>query len=124
MFARIAKILLGFLLTISGFAIDYIYITTIDKGANPILLPISFLLVGIGIFVLMRAGKTDSIISLRTQEPQKEDTTAEPTTNLTWLETTLQRNNEMTSEWQKRNSMRDKMKMVELAAEAKQNPQM
>lgn len=122
MIARLIKILLGFLLSIAGFAIDYIYIKTIDQGANPILLPLSFLLVGIGVFVLMRASKTDSIITIRTQEPKPNATTPDAV-NLSGLETTLQKNNQLTSEWQKRNSLRDKMKMLEIAAEAKQNPQ-
>lgn len=63
----------------------------------------------------MRAGKSDSIISLRTQEQEKFDL-EHHVHDYSGLEDTLNRNNAITSEWQKRNAQRDKMKMIQIAA--------
>lgn len=106
--------LLGLILSASGFYVAYLYIKGVnDNTSSPLLLLPSIVLVGLGIFLLLRAGKSNATIpSLVGVEEVPENKNKEG------FESLLNRNNELSEEWSKTVDDRDKLQILQIAAKA------
>jgi hypothetical protein len=110
------KTFLGIFLLIGGFGLGYFYLTNIDNGSSALLLIPALGSVIAGIFLLMRAGKSDATVM---QVPKGLDENKSETTQKSNL---LEKNNAMTQQWLKSVETRDKMRLLEMAANAEENP--
>jgi membrane-anchored glycerophosphoryl diester phosphodiesterase (GDPDase) len=103
---------IGLILSLSGVQTIYIFITGLDKGTSILLLILALVLIGVGFFFLMKAGKSDASVfkRLKNIKKLKMDDTA--------MAEALEKNNEITSDWTKTVEKRDKLKMLEVSAAA------
>jgi hypothetical protein len=102
---------LGFFL--SGIQAMYFYISNLEKGASFLIMLLSFILIGAGGFLLMRAGKSDDSVFKRIKNFRKKSLATDEA-----LEQTLKQNSALTSEWNKTIEKRDKLKMLEVSTAA------
>lgn len=114
----VGGIFLGILLSVTGFYIAYIYIKNIDNGSNPILLVLSTLVVGVGVYILLRMGKSDATVGVVKEETDKE--ILEKGASAATSKSILERNNELSEEWTKTVEHRDRLKVLEIAEGAKE----
>ena len=99
--------LLGIIGLLGGIATGYLFLTSINTSTNYLFLGISILLFGGGIFCMFKAtGAKPQVVSPLIVSDIASDGT----------EAFLKRNNAITSEWSKTNNQRDKLKMLEMAA--------
>jgi hypothetical protein len=110
------KTILGMTFLITGFGIAYSYLSNMDNGSSPLLLIPSLCIVILGIFMLMRAGKSDETVILK---PKKS---AEDQLGNTGIKkaTLIRRNNAISEEWARSVEKRDKMKLLKIAASAEE----
>lgn len=99
---------IGIVLCGFGIYVGYLYITGINNGSNPVLLVLSIILIGVGVFSLYKASTYDDTII---QKPTVDTTAQTPATTSKILE----RNNQLTSQWKKTIEQRDKLKMLQIA---------
>lgn len=105
----ISKTFLGLLISGLGFYLAYFYLTEMDKGLTPlILIPSGFLII-LGVYLLIRAGKSDVTIV-------KKPDLNESSTVKKGLADTLIKNNELSSKWAKTVEKRDRLKLLEISA--------
>lgn len=99
--------LVGFALFIGGVAVGYIALLGIEKDGNLLLLIPSLLLMGSGVFLLFKAGRSDvfkSKIASPNLKPQDQ--------------TLFDKNNKMVKEWNKTEGNRDKLKILGASADS------
>ncbi len=105
----ISKTFLGLFIAGLGFYLAIFYLTEMDKGLTPLILAPSVLLIILGVYLLMRAGKSDETIVKKPDLPKnatvKED-----------LADTLLKNSELSSKWAKTVEKRDRLKLLEISA--------
>ena len=104
---------LGLLLSVSGIQTIYVYVSGLDKGTSIFLLLLAFLLIGVGVYFLTKAGKSDATVFTRLKNFRKkkmDDSVA--------LEQVLEKNNQLSQEWGKTIEKRDKLKMLEISTAA------
>ena len=111
--AILLQTIIGLALSISGIQTIYIYITGLDKGTSILLLLLALALIAVGVYFLMRAGKSDASVFTRLKNFRKNKTVDAQT-----LAQTLEKNNELTSKWSKTVEKRDKLKMLEISTAA------
>jgi hypothetical protein len=106
----ILKTFLGLLITALGFCLTFFYLIKIDDGCTPLLLiPAVALIIG-GIYLLMRAGKSDVTVIKKPDMPLA----AKDASNA-GLEEVFNKNNQLSSQWAKTVEKRDKLKMLEIS---------
>lgn len=103
---------LGLILSISGIQLAYAYVKGLDQNANILLLFLAIILIGIGAYFLMRAGKSDASVfkKLKNFGAGKQ--------NQASLEQVLEKNNQLSNEWAKTVEKRDRLKMLEISTAA------
>ena len=114
----VAQTFLGLLIVAVGLYIGYFYITGIDQGSNPWLLALAIPIVGGGAFILFRAGKSDDTVVKKTSKVPFNFENNQFTEEKAGLESTIQKNNDLTKQWSKTNEARNRLRMLELSAEA------
>jgi hypothetical protein len=102
--------ILALLLTFAGLYLCYLYISGLDQGTTPLILIPALILLITGTFLLFRAGKSDATVL-----SQPHTTATIPPAN---LENTLQKNNALMAEWNKTNDTREKLKLLQAAAQS------
>lgn len=104
---------LGLLLSVSGIQTIYMYVEGLNNGASILLLLLAIVLIAAGVYFLMRAGKSDASVFTRIKIFRKNKSVDAQS-----LAQTLEKNNELTSEWSKTVEKRDKLKMLEISTAA------
>jgi len=103
---------LGLILLIGGVFLAYFGILGINDGQGWFLLP-ALCIIGGSSFLLFRAGKSDTTV-IHKGKLNLDDLS----TNKPGLETTLQRNNAFDAEWGKTTEARNRLKMLQVSADA------
>lgn len=114
----LAMTFLGLVTEVTGFFLAYFYITGIDLGRTPLLLIPSFGCIALGVYLLLRAGASDATVITKAKIPELK-----PEKNPTkGLGSVLERNNSLSSEWNKTEDQRTKLKLLQASASA-QSPE-
>lgn len=113
---------MGVLVSVGGFYMAYVYVKGIDDGSNPILLALSVLVVGLGVFILLRVGKSDATVGIMKVDVNKAALEKEENGGGGGYKSILDRNNAISEEWTKTVEHRDRLKMLEMAESAKKEP--
>lgn len=111
--AFFAQSLLGLVLSAAGIQTIYIYVKGLDSGASVLLLLLALVLIVVGFYLLMRAGKTDVSVFKRLKNFKTKNANAEES-----LAKSLQKNDQLTNQWSKTVEKRDKLKMLEISSAA------
>jgi hypothetical protein len=114
MLKMIAGALVGIVIIVQGIYVWYIYMTTFLTQGNHVLFALSIFQVGVGIYILFRASKS-SEQKIQTDEfgfPIKPAT--QPAHNL------LEQHSHMLEEYNHTADLRDKLKIIESAAESQE----
>jgi hypothetical protein len=109
----ILKTLLGLLVTGFGFFLAYFYITEAEKGLNALIIIPSIILICVGVYLLIRAGKSDATVIQKAK--LQEDAVKRDKAG---LEAMLKKNNDLSSQWSKTVDKRDRLKLLEISAAA------
>ena len=107
----------GLAILFAGLYITFGFITSIVDGGNIWLLIISLPLIGVGAFILLRAGKSDATVVKK----NLYDSTfldGKPSTDKKGLESTLEKNSALTDQFAKTNEARTRLKLLQASAEA------
>jgi hypothetical protein len=120
MLKEVGQSFLGVILVLGGVYLLYLFITSLNKHENIVYLGLFVLLVGAGVFILIRAGKSDTVILKRTA-PDAIDDTQGITFGKETLSNQLTKNNEMLAQWTKTNNTKTMMKMLEISSEEKKS---
>jgi hypothetical protein len=117
--------MLGILLTVGGVYTMYVYIIGLDTRANVILLIVSILVICAGVFILVIAGKSDTIILKRVSKPDldKNPIITPPTPGTETpgnLANKLEENNNLLKDWKKTNETKERLRMLEMQAQAEE----
>lgn len=107
----IIQALIGVIIVGLGVYTTYTYVGTINTGGNLILLLLSLLLISLGVYFLIRSGKSDNTVINKGLGVK---------TNLgnTGLASVLEKNNSLSSRWSKTIEKRDRLKMLEISTAA------
>ena len=113
----IVKTISGMFFVAMGIGIIYFYLTHIDNGSSPLLLIASFCTIIVGIFILVNAGKSDETVIQKQKFPSdnQAEEARKQSVNL------IERNNAITQDWLKSSEKRDKLKLLEMAANEEKN---
>jgi hypothetical protein len=103
--------ILGIFCSFSGLFLGYIFLSGLDKGGNPLLIIPSVFLTGIGVYFLLRAGKSDDTVIAKLDEKDLQ-------MPITAAAGSLQKKNEMVNHWNKTMENRDRLKLLEVSASA------
>lgn len=98
----------GIFLAALGIYAIYMYLQGLNQVNNLVFLCISLLALGGSVYLFFRAGKVDDTVI-------KKPTLETATSNTSSLEGVLQRNNELSAQWEQTNEERDKLRMLEIA---------
>jgi hypothetical protein len=104
----------GLLMVILGFYLAFIYLYGMEEGSSPWLLFPSIFLIIIGLYLLIRAGKSEDTVVLKKDLDKPSNNVGKKE----GLESIIQRNNELSAEWAKTIETRDRMKLLEISASA------
>jgi len=115
MFKEIIQSLLGVILALGGIFLFYLFITTLNNGANFLYFGLAIFLIAAAIFLFIRAEKSDTLILNRTVDETKTDAFSFVSTQES-LPNKLEQNNATLADWNKTNATRDKMKMIEISS--------
>jgi len=115
----ILNILLGSGSTGAGFYTGYLYLNGLNEGNHFWLLGLSLILVAFGIYVLVRASRTEDtlVVNDEAAKLQPEDTASSEDIDFKGL---LDRNKKLEAEYGKTSATRDKLKLLEIAAAAEE----
>src|SRR5258708_8429932 len=105
----ISQTFLGILFALGGIYVLYLYIISINTGANLLFLILSLLLIGGGVFLFIKASKSESAVDSKIpliKPSDKSDIKAE---------SLLAKNNAMFSEWNKTNDTKENLKIFQLS---------
>lgn len=110
------KTILGLILLAAGIGMGYYYLSNIDNGASALLLIPALCIPAAGIYLLLKAGKSDATIILKPKGLTEavKDVTDKDGPNL------IEKNNAISEAWAKSVEKRDKMKIIEMAASAEE----
>jgi hypothetical protein len=101
------KTFLGLVLCIMGIVAAYIFLDGLKDGSNPLLLAAAVVFIAVGVFCLVRAGKSDATVMMKLK--------SEPLQKKEGAKNMLERNNELIGDWKKTADARDRLKMLEAA---------
>jgi len=105
---------LGLLLCAAGVIVFYIFLTGIDNGGNPWIILGAIPLIGGGVFLLYKLGKSDSTVVFKAHLVAS---------NKEGVKSILEKNNEISEEWSRTVEKKDRMKVVKIAAAAQEQAQ-
>src|SRR5438046_3179129 len=105
--------ILGFILSFSGLRFAYAYITGLSDGNKFWLLGIATILVGAGVFLLLRASKSNSTVITQIDEGKLHQEKNQAVNAKTGLESIVEKNNELSAQWSKTVEARDRLKTLE-----------
>lgn len=108
--------LLGIIIVNSGVYAGYVYLSGLDNGNNLFLLAAAVLLTGIGVFILLKAGKSNALVVKKMDNAN----TASLNNKSSSFENILNKNNELSEKWSKSVENRDRLKMLQMAGEIKE----
>lgn len=102
---------LGFAAFVAGMAVAFIYFQGVQKGTtSPFLLIPAVLVVGVGVFFLFKAGRIDTQkVAFKENQELSEGISTDGL---------ITKNNKLVAEWNKTNEARDKLKMIQVSADA------
>ena len=103
--------IMGLCITLIGFYIAFFYVTGIDQGRSPWLLLLTPIFVAIGVYLLLQAGKLDDSVVAKAKIDKSEKKVSV---------SILERNNKLSDEWSKTVDARDRLKLLEMSAKAKE----
>ena len=103
------EIFLGLLGIFGGIYLGYMYLKSLDQNSNPLFLVLSIVLLGIGIFFLLRTSKSDASVIAKMKDPIAP-------TQKAGLENIVKRNNDLSNEWGKTLESKTRLQTLELAA--------
>lgn len=111
---------LGIVLTLGGIFIMYTYIVGLDTSDNVILLIASLVMIVAGVFVLILAGKSDTLILKRVSKPEKNINVVMTPVKQggNGLASKLEENNKLLKDWKKTNETKERLRMLEMQASA------
>lgn len=114
---------IGLALTLGGVFVMFLFMMSLDTRTNIFFLIGSVLAMGGGVFLLIRAGKDDTIILKRTsKEGSEEAFHPEPVdiskTDNEGMEKQLSQNNKLLDEWKKTKETQQRLKLLEMQASA------
>ena len=113
--------LLGLGLTIGGIYLMYVYIISLNTESNILFLILSFALIGAGVFVLVVAGKADTMILKRASKPESDTTQVITPVKEENFASKLEENNKLMSEWKKTNETKQRLRMLEISAASEES---
>lgn len=114
MLKALGQTLLGFLLTAAGFYLLFVALIGIADQTNVwFFLPAIPLIAG-GIVLLLRAGKSDALLGVKKAKVKITLASKDEAS----LAATLEKNNAMDQQWSKTNDARNRLKMLQLSADA------
>ncbi len=104
---------LGLILSALGIQTIYIYVEGLNKGTSILLLFLALALIGVGVYFLTKAGKSDATVftKLKNFRNKRIDENAV-------FEQALEKNNKLTEKWSKTVEKRDRLKMLEISTAA------
>ena len=118
MLKEVGQSFLGIILVLGGVYLLYLFITSLNKHENLLFLGLFFVLVAAGVFLLIRAGKSDTVILKRTA-PDIVDPSQSLVVGKETISNQLAKNNAMLADWTKTNNTKTMMKMLEISSEEK-----
>ena len=107
LFKTLLKTFLGLLFCILGIVVVYLYLDGLKDGSNPLMLAAALALLGLGVFCLVRAGKSDATVMVKIK--------SEPLVPKEGAKNMLEKNNELLGDWKKTADARDRLKILETA---------
>jgi len=112
------KTFLGFLIAASGFFLGFLYLIKIEESYSYLFLIPGIILVIVGIYILMRAGKSDATVVKKPIMPavSKDNLDA-------GLEEVFDKNNKLSSQWAKTVEKRDRLKLLEISGAVEEQEQ-
>lgn len=110
----LSQTLLGLVSSILGIYFGYLFIHGLDNGASPFFIILSLVLIGAGIYLLMHASNSNATVAANapSEKSVEEDSII---IKKRGFEGMLKHNNEMSEEWEKVNSQRDKLRTLQFA---------
>lgn len=114
MIGLILRTLLGLFSSSGGFYTAYIYIKGEEQGSTPLLLIPAVLLIGVGVFLILKASKT-GLTGAAKPKQQLQESTDTPHENFADV---LKRNNEIAKKWESTGQLKDQLKVLQASAEA------
>jgi hypothetical protein len=114
MLKAIGMTFLGLGLTGGGFFLLFFYLIGSSTGRTPLLLIPSTICIAGGVFLLLRAGKSN-VTTFALAEEGKASIAIKKSTDGKNL---LEKSNEYTAEWKKTNDTKDRLKMLQISANA------
>lgn len=107
----LTEIILGFLCILLGMYVGYIYLSGLTNGGNLLLFCLSIVFIGIGIFFLIRSGKSDDTVIA------KPDITTSINDDVTVQSNSLlKRNSDLISQWRKTDEQKNRLKILQISA--------
>jgi hypothetical protein len=119
MVKALLQIALGFALALGGFYVGFIALQGLaDSSAFlPWLMLLSLPLIAGGGFFLYRGGKSEATLGWKKAKVNLDLTPPDKST----LEETIEKNNAMDKDWAKTNDARNRLKMLQLSADAQKS---
>lgn len=108
--------LFGILISFGGFYAAYIYLDGIENGSSPFLLLLSALLVGGGVYILLRAGKSNASVIVKVDKTKSGAVNSQET----GFESMLEKNKKLSEDWSKTVEHRDRLKLLQMSANVKE----
>lgn len=99
----------------AGIYVGYIFLNTLNDNPNLLLLVLSVILVGAGVFLFVKSGKSDASIVVK----PTVDTSLTPKT----APTTFEKYSDIISKWRKTDEQKARMQMLEMSAAAQAQQQ-
>jgi hypothetical protein len=113
----ILKTFLGFLISILGFSLAFLYLIRMEENYSFLLLLPAVFLIILGAYLLIRTGKSDATVVKKPDMPLTKDAS-----NM-GLEDVFNKNNQLSSKWAKTVEKRDRLKLLEIAGAAEEQEQ-
>jgi hypothetical protein len=110
----ILKTFLGLVVVALGFCLAFFYLIKIDDGWTILLLIPALVLIILGGYLLMRAGKSDATVIKKPIPLSSKDISREG------LEDVFDKNNQLSSQWAKTVEKRDKLKLLQISSAAEE----
>ena len=107
------RVFAGFFFNSGGFYLAYLYYKDIDTGITPFLLLGAVVLVGVGVFFLIKAGESNASVMSEGKAIADTDT----------LQNTLKANEKVEEQWNKTSQLKTELDTIAISAEARSNPQ-
>jgi hypothetical protein len=113
----ILKTFLGLLVLSGGLYLAYYYVSNLET-VNPLILVLSLVIIIAGIIFLIRVGKSGETLMVDFQEENLKHTQLKSESKENFLE----RNAKISAEWTRTVEKKDKLKTLEIAAAAEEEP--